>query len=103
VLRFERQVVDRLVSTPDPRRRADITAYVDGTISAMPEHLRAAIGAASLAFGGWFGIVRPRKRPLGATTADPLVHALDTSWIPPVRQYVRLFRSLVLFADQELP
>jgi hypothetical protein len=101
VLWFERQVVDRLVSTPDPRRRADITSYVDGTLSAMPEHLRAAIGAASLAFGGWFGVVRPRRRP--GTTTDPLVHSLDTSWIPPMRQYVRLFRSLVLFAEQELP
>ncbi|MEY2460235.1 MAG: hypothetical protein QOG30_2065 [Acidimicrobiaceae bacterium] len=103
VLWFERQVVDRLVSTPDPRRRADITAYVDGTITAMPEHLRAAIGAASLAFGGWFSVVRPRANSVSATTSDPLVHALDTSWIPPMRQYVRLFRSLVLFAEQELP
>jgi hypothetical protein len=103
VLWFERQVVDRLVSTPDPRRRADITAYVDGTIAAMPEHLRAAIGAASLAFGGWFGLVRPYRRSPETTTVDPWVHALDTSWIPPMRQYVRLFRSLVLFAEQELP
>jgi hypothetical protein len=102
VLWFERQVVDRLVSSPDPRRRAEITAYVDGTVSALPEHLRAAIGAASIAFGGWFGVVRPRKRKPGSTT-DPLVHALDTSWIPPMRQYVRLFRGLVLFAEQELP
>lgn len=103
VLWFERQVVDRLVSTPDPRRRDDITAYVDGTISALPEHLRAAIGAASIAFGGWFSVVRPRARPSDVMTEDPLVHALDTSWIPPMRQYVRLFRSLVLFAEQELP
>ena len=103
MLWFERQVVDRLLSTPDPRRRAEITAYVDGTISALPEHLRAAIGAASLAFGGWFGVVRPRRRSPDATDVDPLVHALDTSWIPPMRQYVRLFRSLVLFAEQELP
>lgn len=68
----------------------------------MPEHLRAAIGSASLAFGAWFGVVRPRRRPPG-TGVDPLVHSLDTSWIPPMRQYVRLFRSLVLFAEQELP
>ena len=102
MLWFERQVVDRLVSTSDPRGRADITAYVDGTVAAMPEHLRAAIGAASLAFGGWFSVVRPRKRA-SDTATDPLVHALDTSWIPPMRQYVRLFRSLVLFAEQELP
>ena len=103
MLRFERQVVDRLVTTTDLRRRADITSYVDGTLAAMPEHLRAAIGAASLAFGGWFGIVRPRSSSAGVTTPDPLVHSLDTSWIPPIRQYVRLFRSLVLFAEQELP
>jgi hypothetical protein len=102
VLWFERQVVDRLVSTPDPRRRADVTSYVDGTISAMPEHLRAAIGAASLAFGGWFSVMRP-GRSADSSAPDPLVHALDTSWIPPMRQYVRLFRSLVLFAEQELP
>jgi hypothetical protein len=102
VLWFERQVVDRLVSTPDPRRRAEVTSYVDGTLAAMPEHLRAAIGSASLAFGAWFGVMRPRRSPAG-TTVDPLVHSLDTSWIPPMRQYVRLFRSLVLFAEQELP
>ena len=100
MLWFERQVVDRLMSTRDPRRRAEVTAHVDGTISAMPEHLRAAIGAASLAFGGWFRIVRPRGR---GGEADPLVHSLDNSWLPPMRQYVRLFRGLVLFAEQELP
>ena len=100
MLSFERQVVDRLMSTPDPDRRARVVAYVDGTIGAMPEHLRAAIGAASLAFGGWFSVMKPRRRD---TTTDPLVHSLDTSWLPPMRQYVRLFRSLVLFAEQELP
>jgi len=100
VLWFERQVVDRLMSTHDPRRRAEVMAYVDGTIRELPEHLRAAIGGASLAFGGWFSVVRPRSR---GGAADPLVHSLDNSWLPPMRQYVRLFRGLVLFAEQELP
>ena len=102
MLWFERQIVDRLMETPDPGRRAAITSHVDSTLADMPEHLRAAIGAASLAFGSWFGVVRPRRSRNG-TSPDPLVHSLDTSWIPPMRQYVRLFRSLVLFADQELP
>ena len=102
MLWFERQIVDRLVSTPDPRRRADITSFVDGALRAMPEYLRASIGAASLALGGWFRIVPSRARSTGATTADPLVRSLDTSPIPPIRQYVRVFRSLVLFAEQEL-
>jgi hypothetical protein len=102
VLWFERQIVDRLITTPDPRRRADIASFVDGGLAAMPEFLRAPIGAASIALGGWFRVVPARRRSPGSTTADPLVRSLDTSPIPPFRQYVRVFRSLVLFAEQEL-
>jgi hypothetical protein len=95
VLWFERQVVDRLVTTSDTRRRRDIETFVDGALSAMPEHLRLSIGSASVVLGGWARLARPR--PAG------LVRSLDTSPIPPIRQYVRLFRSLVLFAENELP
>lgn len=102
MLWFERQIVDRLVSTPDERRRADIASFVDGSLAAMPEHLRASIAAASIALGGWFRLVPPARSTRGESTADPLVRSLDTSFIPPFRQYVRVFRSLVLFAEQEL-
>jgi len=101
MLRFERHVVDRLVTTDDPGRRRDIVTFVDGALAAMPEHLRASIAAASIALGAWAGVRRP-PAPAGAGRADPLVHALDTSPVPQIRQYVRLFRSLVLFAEQEL-
>ena len=37
-----------------------------------------------------------------ALTMRRLGQALDRNPIGPVRQYVRLFRSLVLFAEQEL-
>ena len=94
MLWFERQVVDRLVTTPDARRRRDIESYVDGSLRAMPEHLRVAIGGASVGLGGWARAFRP--------DSARLVRSLDTSPIAPIRQYVRLFRSLVLFAEQEL-
>ena len=95
MLWFERHVVEALVTTDDVRRRRDIVAYVDGSIRAMPEHLRFAIGSASVLLGGAARVLRP----------DParVVRLLDKSPIAPMRQYVRLFRSLVLFAENELP
>ena len=95
MLWFERQVVDRLVTTPDVRRRRDIESYVDGSLRAMPEHLRVSIGAASVVLAMWALVVRPQQSRIMAS--------LDRSPIPQIRQYARLFRSLVLFAEQELP
>lgn len=60
----------------------------------MPEHLRLSIGAASVVLAGWALVFQP---------GGGLVRSLDRSPIPQFRQYVRLFRSLVLFAEQELP
>lgn len=94
MLSFERRVVDGLVTTPDPRRRGEVTSFVEGALREMPEHLRLSIGAASVALSAWGGVTRHDNRRL--------VRSLDTSPIPPIRQYVRLFRSLVLFAEQEL-
>ena len=93
MLWFERQVVDRLIGTGDPSLRAAVEQHVDGTLRVMPEHIRAGIGAASLALGG-LSRLRGGRIDVGA---------LDRSRIGPIRQYVRLFRSLVLFAEEELP
>jgi hypothetical protein len=94
VLRYERLVVSELTTTSDPARREKVASFVDGTLHSMPEHLRAALGAASLVLGTYSRVVGHDR---------PGVHSLDTSPIPQLRQYVRLFRSLVLFAEQELP
>jgi hypothetical protein len=94
VLWFERRVVSGLTMTSDPTRREEIEAFVDGALHSMPEHLRAAIAAASLGLGALSRLRGGR---------GPTVRSLDTSPIPQFRQYVRLFRSLVLFAEQELP
>jgi hypothetical protein len=96
VLGFERRVVATLVTTPDPRRRAEIEAFVDGTLRSMPEHLRAGVAAESLLLGAW-----DRLRGRGGSDAVDL-DVLDGSPIDVVRQYVRLLRGLVLFAESEL-
>jgi hypothetical protein len=96
VLGFERRVVATLVTTPDPRRRAEIEAFVDGTLRSMPEHLRAGVAAESVLLGAWD---RLRRRD-GSDAVD--LAALDGSRIDVVRQYVRLLRGLVLFAECEL-
>jgi hypothetical protein len=94
VLWFERQVVGQLTTTDDPVRREEVAAFVEGALRAMPEHLRAALVAVSVGVGAGARVVGTNR--LG-------VDALDSSPIPQLRQYVRVFRSLVLFAEQELP
>ena len=94
VLRFERHVVSALTTTSDPLRRQEVAAFVEGALQSMPEHLRAALAVASMGLGAMSFL-------LG--TGRPTVHELDSSPVPQLRQYVRVFRSLVLFAEQELP
>jgi hypothetical protein len=94
VLEFERQVVDALSTTTDPARRADVVAWVDGSLTAMPEVLRAGVALGSVVLGAWATVTRTR--------GHQLVSALERSPLPPVRLHLRLLRSLVLFGDLEL-
>jgi hypothetical protein len=102
VLWFERRVVGALInSTLDAREQAEVESYVDRTLRAMPEFLRAGVAAESVAFGAW-----PRlQRALGRLDEERLrrrVARWKVSSLDPVRQYVRLLQSLVLFAEHEL-
>jgi hypothetical protein len=94
VLEFERQVVDALSTTTSPAERADVEAWVDGSLAAMPEVLRAGVALGSVVLGAWATITGAR--------GDRLVSALEESPLPPVRLHLRLLRSLVLFGDLEL-
>jgi hypothetical protein len=94
VLEFERKVVDALSTTADPEERTAVVAWVDGSLQAMPELLRAGVAAGSLVLGLWAGATRK--------DGPELVEALESSWLPPVRMHLRLLRSLVLFGDLEL-
>lgn len=94
MLRFERRVVDALISSTDPALRSAVHGYVDRSLRSMPEHLRAGIVAETLLLGAWASV---RRGPL-TTHLD----AWRASRISLVRQYVRLLQSQVLFSENEL-
>ena len=94
MLWFERHVVASLTETSDPGQRAAIASFVDGTLAAMPEHLRAGVAVESVALGAWSRLRRSRP--------DDLVASLGRSPVGLLRQYERLLSSLVLFAENEL-
>jgi hypothetical protein len=102
MLWFERQMVATLVSPDlDELTRTSVESYVDGTLRSMPEYLRAGVAAESLLFGA-----RPRLAyAFGRLHSDDVrrrIERWNTSRIDPLRQYVRLLHSLVLFAENEL-
>lgn len=98
MLAFERKVVGSVAGALEASQRAAVEEYVDGALAAMPEYIRAGVAAESLLLGGWHGVwgLVP-----GRGTVD-IVAALERSPILVVRQYARLLRSLVLFAEHEL-
>lgn len=102
MLWLEREVVASLVS-PDlaDEQRLAVEQYVDESLQSMPEHLRVGVAAESLLFGAW-----PRlQEALGRYDRRSMVARVDR-WkgtrFDPIRQYVRLIQSLVLFAEHEL-
>ncbi|HUF85726.1 MAG TPA: hypothetical protein VMQ81_14180, partial [Acidimicrobiia bacterium] len=77
-----------------------VLTYVDRSRRSMPEQLRAGVAVESLGLGAWVRL----RRKVGATGDDlePQLEAWQDSRLDPVRQYVRLLHSLVLFAEHEL-
>jgi hypothetical protein len=102
VLWFERQVVGTLMDPAlDASTRSAVESYVSTTLRSMPEHLRAGVAAESMVLGAssW---VEQRIGRLDRGRLRARVDSWKTSKIDPVRQYVRLLESLVLFAENEL-
>ena len=102
MLWFERQVVGTLMRpTLDEPARAAVEAFVDTSLRAMPEHLRAGVAVESLVFGA-----APRvEHALGRLDGRRMrrhIARFENSKIDVIRQYVRLLHSLVLFAENEL-
>lgn len=87
-------MVAALTTTPDPALRAGVEGWVDGSLRDMPEHLRLGVLAESAGLWLWAAVRRSGD--------DVLLRSFEASPLWPVRQYVRLLRSLVIFAEQEL-
>ncbi|HEX6419085.1 MAG TPA: hypothetical protein VFZ77_11335 [Acidimicrobiales bacterium] len=104
MLWFEREVVGALIDTPDQPRRSSIEAFVDGSLRDMPEHLRAGVAGVSLLLGACAAALRVAGR-LERGDRDGLRRLLvawEGSRIGVLRTYVRLMKSLVVFAENEL-
>jgi hypothetical protein len=102
VLWFERRVVGMLMSPAlDAGERSAVESYVSSTLRSMPEHLRAGVAAESIVLGGWSWLEH-RVGRLDEHRLRTRVARWKTSKLDPVRQYVRLLHSLVLFAENEL-
>ena len=102
MLWFERQVVGTLMSpTLDASTSAAVESYVATTLRSMPEHLRAGVAAESIVLGSvsW---MQHRVGRLDQRRLRTRVARWKASNIDPIRQYVRLLQSLVLFAENEL-
>jgi hypothetical protein len=104
MLWFEREVVGTLIAGSAPEARSAIEAFVDASLRDMPEHLRLGVVGESVLLGTYAGVLRATGR-LPAGDARALAELLDgweTSRIGVLRQYVRMMKSLVAFAENEL-
>jgi hypothetical protein len=102
VLWFERQVVATLMDPKlDSGERAAVERYVDDTLASMPEHLRIGVALESVVFGGvpW---LQHKAGHDDSAAIERRIERWKTSKFDPLRQYVRLLHSLVLFAENEL-
>jgi len=102
MLRFEREVVTALGSAPDPATRSAVEAFVDGTIRALPEFVRLGVLGETILLGTYVELLRKAGRLADEIDLRRRLDAWETSRISFLRQYVHLFRSMVLFGEHEL-
>ncbi|HEX8803307.1 MAG TPA: hypothetical protein VF743_03905 [Acidimicrobiales bacterium] len=102
MLRFEREVVGVLIESPDQPLRSSVEAFVDGSLKDMPEPIRAGVVAETVLLGTYAAALRKLGKMDGDRALLERLDAWETSPIGVVRQYVRMMRSLVLFAENEL-
>lgn len=97
MLAFEHRVVAALTARETEPVRSGVEEFVSASLAAMPQHLRLGVAGASVAIG-----TATRVLPAGRARDDArLVGWLERNPLPPVRQYFRLLRSLVIFAAEE--
>jgi hypothetical protein len=100
MLWFEREVVGALDTNPDQAVRSSVEAFVDGSLRDMPEPIRVGVAAESILLGAYAKVQRARGRLDERELAERL-DAWERSPIGPLRNYVRMMKSLVLFAENE--
>jgi hypothetical protein len=102
MLRFEREVVAALGSAQEQPMQSAVEAFVDGSLRAMPEPIRLGVVGETLLFGSYARLLQAAGRFDGPDDLRAQLDRWESSRISVVRQYVHMFRSLVLFAENEL-
>ena len=102
MLRFEREVVEALGSAPDATTQGAVEAFVDKTLRTMPEFVRLGVVAETVLLGSYIGLLTVAGRVDGSTDLRVRLDSWESSRIQYLRQYVHMFRSLVVFAECEL-
>jgi hypothetical protein len=102
MLWFEREVVQALGSTSSQETRSAVEAFVDGSLRAMPETSRLGVLAETLLFGTYVRALTAAGRLDGSDDLRLLLDRWEHSRLGVVRLYVHMFRSLVLFGENEL-
>jgi len=102
MLRFEREVVTALGNAPEQSTRGAVEAFVDGSLRALPEPIRLGLLGETVILGTYVGLLRAAGRVEDTVDLRRRLDAWEGSRISYLRQYVHMFRSLVLFAENEL-
>jgi hypothetical protein len=102
VLWFEREVVGALIQSRDPAVRSAVEAFVDGSLRDMPEPIRLGVVGETVLLGTYAAGRRRLRRRDGDEALVHLLGSWETSRIGVLRQYVRMMKSLVVFAENEL-
>ncbi|MGI8794267.1 MAG: hypothetical protein ACR2H3_14015 [Acidimicrobiales bacterium] len=102
MLDIERRVATALLHWPQEGTATRVEHFVDTSLRAMPEHLRAGVAAESLLVAGMTRIVQVVSRRNATEALGTTLNLLARSPISVLREYPRLFRSLVLFAECEI-
>ncbi|HET8930670.1 MAG TPA: hypothetical protein VFN21_08440 [Acidimicrobiales bacterium] len=97
---FKSRIIDALVTPLEPTQRGATEAFIAGSLTDLPQHLKIGIAVDSVLLE-----VLTRATHGGRIPDDEALRKLVATWesnpLTPIRQYARLLSSLVLFADQE--
>lgn len=104
MLKFEREVVGSLTGCADRSVRSAVESFVDGSLRDMPELLRAGVLGESVLLGAYVAALRAAGRLDRKDPAALACHvgAWESSPVGVVRTWVRMMKSLVVFAENEL-
>ena len=103
MLRFEQEAVAALTTTRDAALRTAVANYVDSSLRDMPDFLRLGVAVETVFLGMWARVSNSKSGDSGVALRERLDGWEARAPIGVIRSWVRLLRSLVIYAENELP